>query len=59
MAYKNSDIHRAGLCNESLNMFATNSVVAFMTEFFNYSEMAVKVILVFQVEPLHVLFFKA
>lgn len=39
-------------------MFAKNSVVAFMAQFFSCSEMALKAVLVFQVDPLHVLFFK-
>jgi len=34
LAYKNSDIHRAGQRNKSLNMFATNSEVAFFIQFF-------------------------
>jgi hypothetical protein len=58
LAYKNSDIHRAGQGNKSLNMFGTNSVAALLTQFFNHSEMALKVVLVYQVEPLHVLSIK-
>jgi hypothetical protein len=42
---KTAKFHRVGLLNTGPNMFATDSAVAFRTQFLNYSELSLRVLL--------------